>query len=181
MSRHSTQARIFEMAFFKDGRFAPDPWRRLDGVEDLPASGRVILSLESWRRLAPGKQRTNMALGLLLEPSQPVETIAEDLPYLSLVAIQFPKFTDGRGYSMGREIRERYKFAGELRATGDVLFDQLQFMARCGFDAFEISDPATIRRLEEGRSPDTMRHFYQPGDGPEQKVGTSPWRRRPTS
>lgn len=169
------------MAFFKDGRFAPDPWRRVHAIEELPAEGYLILSLDNWRRLASLGQRTNAAFGLLLEPGQRVEAIANDLPNLSLVAIQFPKFTDGRGYSMAREIRDRYHFVGELRATGDVLFDQLQFMARCGFDAFEISDPATIRRLEEQRTPDTMRHFYQPGYGPEQKVGTSPWRRRPTS
>ncbi len=169
------------MALFKDGQFPPDPWRRVDAIEELPAEGYVILSLENWRRLAPPKQRANMAFGLLLEPGHRVETIANDLPYLGLVAIQFPKFTDGRGYSLAQEIRDRYNFVGELRATGDVLFDQLQFMARCGFDAFEISDPATIRRLEEQRSPDTMRHFYQPGYGPEQKVGTSPWRRRPRS
>jgi uncharacterized protein (DUF934 family) len=168
------------MSLFKNGHFEPDPWRHLDAAEELPGEGYVILSLESWRRLTL-QRRANVAFGLLLEPSQPVEAIAKDLPHLGLVAIQFPKFTDGRGYSMAQQIRERYKFAGELRATGDVLFDQLQFMARCGFDAFEISDPATIRRLENERDPDTMRHFYQPGYGPEQPVGTSPWRRRPLS
>ncbi|HKH81267.1 MAG TPA: DUF934 domain-containing protein [Methylovirgula sp.] len=169
------------MAFFKDGRFAPDPWRRVDAIEELPAEGYVILSLDTWRRLAWPKQRTNLAFGLLLEPGQRVEAIADDLPYLGLIAIQFPKFTDGRGYSIARQIRERYNFTGELRATGDVLFDQLQFMARCGFDAFEISDPVTIRLLEEDRHSGALRHFYQPGHGPEERVGTSPWRRRPTS
>lgn len=165
------------MALFKDGRFVPDPWRRVDGREALPAEGYVILSLENWRRLGGQQARTNVAFGLLLESNQPVESIAKDLPYLALVAVQFPKFTDGRGYSIGRQIRERYAFSGELRATGDVLFDQLEFMARCGFDTFEIGDPVTIKLLEEGRHPGTMRHFYQPGSGPERPVGTSPWRR----
>jgi uncharacterized protein (DUF934 family) len=167
------------MALFKDGRFAPDPWRRLDDFEALPAEGYVLLDVEHWRRM---KQRPgNMAFGLLLAPGHPVEAIAADLPSLSLVAIQFPKFTDGRGYSMARQLRGRFHFTGELRATGDILFDQLQFLARCGFDAFEISDPATLRLLEERGNPDTMRHFYQPGDAPEEPVGTSPWRRRPIS
>jgi uncharacterized protein (DUF934 family) len=169
------------MPLYKEGHFAPDPWRRLDGLAELPAEGHVILPMKSWEDLAPERRRTNVAFGLLLEPSQPVEAIARDLPYLGLIAIQFPKFTDGRGYSMAQQIRERYHFQGELRATGDVLFDQLQFMARCGFDAFEISDPATMRRLKERHSPETMRHFYQPGYGPEEPVGNSPWRRRPTS
>jgi uncharacterized protein (DUF934 family) len=169
------------MTLFKEGRFAPDPWRHIDDVEALPADGYVILTVEHWRRLAPLKRPTNMAFGLLLEPSQPAEAIAADLPFLSLIAIQFPKFTDGRGYSIAQQIRSRYAFKGELRATGDVLFDQLQFMARCGFDAFEISDPATIRLLEEQHNPDTMRHFYQPGREPEESVGPGAWRRRSPS
>ncbi|HLH11945.1 MAG TPA: DUF934 domain-containing protein [Methylovirgula sp.] len=167
------------MALFKDGRFTPDPWRRADGIADLPPEGYVIMTVESWRHLDTLSNRRNVAFGLLLEPSQPVETIAEDLPYLALVALQFPKFTDGRGFSQARQIRERYGFTGELRATGEVLFDQLQFMARCGFDAFEITDPVTIKLLEEGRSPITMHHYYQPGDAPEAAAGVSPWRRQP--
>jgi uncharacterized protein (DUF934 family) len=167
------------MALFKDGRFAPDPWRRVDAIEDLPAEGYFIVTLENWRRLTL-KQQTNLAFGVLLDPGQPVEAIAEELPRPKLIAIGFPKFTDGRGYSMAWQIRDRYNYRGELRATGDVLFDQLQFMARCGFDAFDISDPITIKLLEEGCHP-VVRHFYQPGYGDEQRVGTAPWRRRPTS
>jgi uncharacterized protein (DUF934 family) len=168
------------MALYKEGRFAPDPWRRLDDAEALPAEGYVILNVEHRRRLGPLRRQTNIALGLALEPSQPLEAIAEDLPFLSLVAIQFPKFTDGRGYSLAQQLRARHKFTGELRATGEILFDQLQFLARCGFDAFEIGDPTTIKLLEEQHNPDTMRHFYQPGYEPEAPVGPSPWRRRPT-
>jgi uncharacterized protein (DUF934 family) len=167
------------MELFKDGRFTPDPWRRLDDFEALPAEGYVILNLEHWRSVA--QRSTNMAFGLSLAPSQPVEAIAADLPFLSLIAIQFPKFTDGRGYSLARQLRQRYHFTGELRATGDILFDQLQFLARCGFDAFEINDPITIRLLEEGHNPDAMQLFYQPGDGSEKHVGSSPWRRRSIS
>ncbi|MFZ1079726.1 MAG: DUF934 domain-containing protein [Methylovirgula sp.] len=164
------------MALFKGGSFTPDPWRRLDDLEALPSEGYVILNVDQWRGVA--QRPTNLAFGLLLAPSQPVEAIAADVPFLSLIAVQFPKFTDGRGYSIARQLRQRCQFTGELRATGDILFDQLQFLARCGFDAFEISDPVTIRLLQEGGNPDAMRRFYQPGDGPEEPVGTSPWTRR---
>lgn len=167
------------MPLYKAAGFSPDPWRHINSIEELPAEGYVILRVEDWQRLARPKQRTNMAFGLVLEPAQRVEAIADALPYLGLVAIQFPKFTDGRGYSLARQIRERYKFAGEVRATGDVLFDQLQFMTRCGFDAFEISDPVTIKLLEQERNPNLMRHFYQPGYGSEESVDLSPWKRRP--
>jgi phosphoadenosine phosphosulfate reductase len=107
-----------------------------------------------------------MPLGLLIEPGQDIRTIAPDLARFALVAVAFPKFTDGRGYSLAHQLRGSFGFAGELRATGEILFDQLQFLARCGFDSFEISDSATIRLLEAGRRPG-LGIFYQPGLGPE--------------
>jgi uncharacterized protein (DUF934 family) len=94
-----------------------------------------------------------------------------------LVAVNFPKYTDGRGYSTARILRDRYKFAGELRAVGDILFDQLQLYERCGFDALEITDPVTLGLLEAGRKP-VMTHFYQPGEGAEVRDNSNPWRRR---
>jgi phosphoadenosine phosphosulfate reductase len=106
--------------------------------------------------------------------------IAADLPRLALVAVSFPKFTDGRGYSTARILRDRYKFAGELRAIGDILFDQIQLYGRSGFDSLEITDAVTIKLLESGRKP-VMTHFYQPGEGPEVKDSKSPWRRLSTS
>lgn len=171
------------MALFVDGAFMPDPWRRLDASEELPTDGHILMSLDDWHRRAPLRSHThaalsNVAFGLMFEPDDPVEEIAPDLPHLALVAIAFPKFTDGRGYSMAQLIRSRYGFRGQLRAVGDVLFDQLQLMARCGFDAFDITDAATIRLLESGRRPD-VHQFYQPGTGREAPVGTRPWARRP--
>ena len=65
--------------------------------------------------------------------------IADDLAFFDLVALEFPIFKDGRAYSTARLLRERYHYKGELRAIGEVLRDQLQFMLRCGFDAFEYA------------------------------------------
>ena len=168
------------MALYRDGKFESDIWRRLDAAEDLPADGHVLLSLGEWRQRAPAFRNGNIAVGVLLEAGETAEAIAEDLPDLALVAVSFPKFTDGRGYSTARILRDRYKFAGELRATGDILFDQLQFYTRCGFDSLEISDPVTIKLLEAGRKP-AMTHFYQPGEGAEIKDSSNSWRRRPAS
>lgn len=171
------------MALFMAGSFVPDPWRRLDAGEDLPTSGQIIMSLDDWHRRAPLRAHShaalsNVAFGLALEPDDSLEEIKQDLPHLALIAIAFPKFTDGRGYSLAQLLRGRLGFKGQLRATGDVLFDQLQFMARCGFDAFEITDLPTLRLLESGRRPD-LHHFYQPAAGPEAPAGTRPWARRP--
>jgi uncharacterized protein (DUF934 family) len=169
------------MALLKNGVFTPDPWLRLDTADDLPKDGNVLLTAEQWRRLAPSPHQANVAYGLLLEPGTEVEEFAEHYQKLALVAINFPKFADGRGYSMAHKIRKRFGFGGELRAVGDVLFDQLQLMARCGFDAFDIVDPTTLKLLIEQGRRSGVEHFYQPGYGKEVPAGTRPWARRPVS
>ncbi len=165
------------MALYRNGTFVTDSWQRLDAAQELPAEGHVLLSLAEWQKLAPIKRESNVAFGVLLEAGETAEAIAADLSRLSLVAVNFPKFTDGRGYSTARILRDRYKFAGELRAVGDILFDQIQLYERCGFDALEITDPVTLGLLEAGRKP-VMTHFYQPGEGAEVRDSSSPWRRR---
>jgi len=167
------------MALFKNDAFAPDEWRFLAQGEDLPLEGKVILTLPQWQASREQLQAANIPIGLLLEPDAPVQAIAPDLPRFALVAVDFPKFSDGRGFSIARQIRPTDGFAGELRAVGDILFDQLQHLYRCGFDAFEIKDPATIRLLESGRRPG-LNVFYQPGLGGEALEPSRPWARRAT-
>ena len=65
---------------------------------------------------------------------------------LPVIAVNFPKFSDGRGYSIGRLLRERFGYKNELRAIGDVLLDQLQFMKRCGFDAYVLRADKDINK-----------------------------------
>ena len=88
-----------------------------------------------------------------------MEGLAYDLPRLSLVALTFPKFRDGRAYSAAALLRERYGFTGEVRAVGDVLREQAHFMVRCGFDAFEPSDGSTPEQW--ARSAFRFHHVYQ--------------------
>jgi uncharacterized protein (DUF934 family) len=77
-------------------------------------------------------------IGVRLEPDDDFEVLLPNLDSLTLIAVNFPVFTDGRGYSVARLLRGRYGYRGELRAVGDVLRDQLYFMRRCGFDAFAL-------------------------------------------
>ena len=67
-----------------------------------------------------------------------IEDLAHDLPRLALVALKFPKWVDGRAYSQARLLRARYRFAGEVRATGEVIVDMLPLLARCGFNAVQL-------------------------------------------
>jgi len=77
---------------------------------------------------------------VVLEPGDDPRALAERLPGLKVVAVNFPKYGDGRGYSIGRLLRERYGYKGELRAIGVVARDHLQLLAQCGFDAFQLRE-----------------------------------------
>jgi uncharacterized protein (DUF934 family) len=102
------------------------------------------------------------------------EELARDLEGVALVRVVLPKFTDGRAYTLARLLRSRLAFAGELRVTGDVLRDQLFYLARCGFDAFELPEGADVS--------DALRAFadftvtYQPAADHDEPI----WRRRLT-
>jgi uncharacterized protein (DUF934 family) len=99
----------------------------------------VIVSLGRWQAERTALDGRNAPLGIRLKSDERAETIAADLDRFDVVALEFPAFKDGRAYSTARLLRERYRYTGELRAVGEVLRDQLQFMLRCGFDAFEYA------------------------------------------
>jgi uncharacterized protein (DUF934 family) len=99
--------------------------------------GPLIVPLAVWQaRRAELSGRTD--LGVWLDSAEDPAAIAADLNEFAVVALNFPKFTDGRAYSSAALLRTRYGFQGELRAIGEVLRDQLFFMQRCGFDAFAL-------------------------------------------
>lgn len=138
------------MPLIRDGRIVEDGWHRAaDAAALAAAGGDVIVPLPLWREAAAALLARPGRLGVALANDEQPEALAGSLDRLSLVALTFPKFTDGRAYSQARLLRERLGFRGELRATGKVLSDQLAFMRRCGFDAFEVAqgeDPADWRK-----------------------------------
>lgn len=165
------------MAIFTRDGFVADAWRYLGPDEPLPPAGKVIVTLAQWQEFGAQTRSDDRLLGLLLQPGQDLGNTLPDLVRFALIVIAFPKFTDGRGYSLARKLRGHYGYAGELRASGEILFDQLQFLARCGFDSFDITHTATLGLLEAGRRP-LFEIFYQPGLGPETSEKTRPWARR---
>ena len=164
------------MALFKDGQFVVDLWRTIREGEDAPPAGRIILPLDWWMAERAAFEGSNAPLGVRIEPGASIDELFPDLQRFSVIALAFPKFQDGRNFSLAKMLRQRHGYQGELRAVGEVLFDQLQAMARVGFDAFEINDPATERALRDGRR-FSLSHFYQPSLGPEQDSGARSWTR----
>ncbi|MBI3516209.1 MAG: DUF934 domain-containing protein [Proteobacteria bacterium] len=152
------------MSLLKDGALAQDPWVAVADDAPLPEDGAPIVSLARWQRDRAALRARNGALGVRLPNAAPVAAIADDLDRLTLVALEFPKFNDGRAFSQARQLRERYRYTGELRATGQVLRDQLLFMTRCGFDAFEVAKGDPVSAWANALTDFTV--FYQPtGDG----------------
>jgi len=133
----------------KNRALAADSWQPLEsaagGVEPaIPASGDILVPLGVWQSAREELSRRAGRTGVILEPSDDPSALAADVDSLALIAVHFPKFADGRGYSIGRLLRERYGYKGELRAVGDVLRDQISLMERCGFDSFLLRDDQEI-------------------------------------
>jgi len=127
--------------------FVADPWRLIGDDIPFPIGGYAIVSLARWRVEQPTLVALGTPAGILVQPSESLDFETDDVARLALIALGFPKFTDGRAYSVARRLREA-GYPGEIRASGDVLLDQLPLMLRAGFSTFEIASAATLRALE---------------------------------
>ena len=136
------------MALVKNGELVTSSFVDASAAEVIPPAGPVIVNLDQWKTHRDELLKRGTPLGIRLHSDQPPELIAADLAHFALVALEFPKFRDGRAYSYARLLRERYGFKGELRAVGEVLLEQLFFMLRTGFDVFDIqsADPVNDYR-----------------------------------
>ena len=131
-------------ALIRNGRIAAESWHLLDadGLRAWEAGesgeARVLIPAALWRSHFRTLEMLPAEFGVLLQATDDPGELAEDLERIPVIAIQFARFSDGRGYSIARQLRGRYGYRGELRAVGDVLRDQLFYMKRVGFDAFEL-------------------------------------------
>jgi uncharacterized protein (DUF934 family) len=123
--------------------WAEDAFLTVVDEEPTPGQGGVILPLARFQAEGEALLAAGRDVGVKLAPNEGVEEIAPFLDRLAVVALEFPKFRDGRQYSQASLLRERYRYGGEVRAVGAVLREQGHFMARCGFDAFIPADGAS--------------------------------------
>jgi len=128
------------MPLLKDGRIAEDVWAPVEDGAELPASGPVLVSLARLKAEHASLLAGNHSVGVKLANSDDPAEIAAWLDRISLVVLDFPKYTDGRALSQSQLLRRRHGYKGEIRATGQVLRDQLRLMIRSGFDAMVIDE-----------------------------------------
>ncbi len=127
------------MALVRNGKLVDDIYIDARTLDPVPIDRPVIVSLPQWQAHRDALLAGRQPLGIRLQSDQPPALLGAHLCHFAVVALEFPKFRDGRAYTHARMLRERSGFRGELRAVGDVLQEQLNYMQRCGFDSFEIT------------------------------------------
>jgi uncharacterized protein (DUF934 family) len=152
------------MPLVKAGEIVADRHLRILDDAPIPAAGAVLIPAERFMAEAAELAARQAETGVIWPNNRDIDELAPYLDKLTLVALVFPKFQDGRAYSQARILRERLGFRGELRATGQVLRDQFVFMQRAGFDSFEVKKEADAKVF--GAVSKRYSVFYQPtGDG----------------
>ncbi len=143
----------------KSGAFAADTFASVADDAALP-DGPVIVSLARFSKEREHLLERNTPLGVKLKSDENPQLLGDDVNRLSLVALEFPKFRDGRAFSWARVLRTRLNFTGEIRAVGDFLFDQMNYQHRVGFDAWEVPDDFRIEQFAAALA--EMTNVYQP-------------------
>ncbi|MGC6476543.1 MAG: DUF934 domain-containing protein [Parvibaculales bacterium] len=167
------------MPLIKNKNFQDDPFTRVADELELP-EGAVIVTLERLKRDADQLMARKSDLGVVIQAdnigkTQLGEDVRELTPYLeclSVIALEFPSFRNGRAYSSARILRDELKYKGEIRAIGDVAYDQWAYMARCGIDAFEVNQDVTLEQFNTAMA--ELSDVYQPAADTQNAI---PWRR----
>lgn len=128
-----------------------------EGVVSLPSEGAVLVAYQYW--LANQSELVGREVAVCFAPDDEPESLPVDPNTFAMIACDFPAFTDGRGFSIGRLLRERHGFKGELRAVGDVFKDTINYLSRCGFNAFDVRADKDI--VEAAKGLDDFTEFYQ--------------------
>lgn len=169
------------MQIIRNRRIVEDHWRHVpdDGPgepAELPADGDIVVSLRQWKEHKRELLNRRGGVGVRLGVADAVEEIAGDLDRLDLVVVEFPVFTEGRGYSQARLLRDACSYTGEIRAVGEVSRDRLAFMERCGIDAYELGEDLDLEDALRGFS--ELRDVYQPAaDAAPSIAARRGWRR----
>jgi uncharacterized protein (DUF934 family) len=137
----------------KDNEVVDDNWQWLQAPDDagIP-EGDVIIPFTYWQQHRSELIEQKSQWGVCINGDDETDDVAKDLAYFALIAVEFPAFKDGRGYSHARSLRDHYAYKGDIRAVGDVLRDQLYYLQRCGVSSFLIREDKNIEDAIKGFS-----------------------------
>ncbi len=149
------------MALYRNGAFETDAWSYPADDAPIPGSGPVALPRTRYISERDALMQRADPLALVLRPGEDLAGVEGDLARFAMIVLDIPKYSDGRLYSIARLLRERWAFAGELRARGDILRDQIAFLHRVGVDSYEIAHEGTIAALQSGAIAAVRRHYQR--------------------
>ncbi|HUJ03572.1 MAG TPA: DUF934 domain-containing protein [Rhizomicrobium sp.] len=148
------------MPLIKDGKFVADRFVFVPEGAAFPEDGGVMVTLDRFQSERNALIAHHRPVAVRLASNENPEVLKSDLHNIAAIALEFPIFRDGRAFSWARMLRTRFGYTGEIRAVGHFLYDQLAFMVRVGFDAFDVRQDFTIEDFE--RAMKEMTYVYQP-------------------
>ncbi|WP_299484398.1 DUF934 domain-containing protein [uncultured Roseibium sp.] len=163
---------------YKDGEFVEENWKRADAETGAAIAGDALVPQSLFLEAADEYLNRDGETAVLVEAGDDVELIRSYLDRLAYVAVDFPSFADGRGFSAARVLREQIGYQGDIRAAGKYILDQVPLARRCGVSSFEISKPEVLKALKAGEWPEVTKYLQPVGTVDEIPVGTRPWARR---
>ena len=163
------------MPLLENGTIVEDQWvdRTSDCDADVTESCAVIYGLEEWQENRETLLKRNAPLAVKLPNDVRPDVIADDLDRLAMIVVDLPAYNDGRAYTQARRLRERFKYKGKIRASGDVLYDQFYMLLRVGIDSFDIRKDKDADRWVEAMAEVSEHYQHAVADAEE----TIPMRR----
>jgi uncharacterized protein (DUF934 family) len=164
------------MPLVSDGRFIADDWLRPEPGAALPSNGKLLLTREQLSAEGAELAEAGHPIGVEVANDTATADLEALLPTLQLIAIQFLKSADGRGFTLAQRLR-RLGFKGELRAVGHIIPDQYALALSCGFDTVEISDTLAARQPEPQwqQALQSMSWAYQTGGAAQRSILAARW------
>jgi len=160
--------------------FITDEWVPYELLPSIEVEGKVLLPISALKEASADEKRAFKGrLGAIILADEPVDALGDQLKFLSIIALDFPKYSDGRSYSKAHLLRTKFGYKAEIRAVGDVLIDQVQFMVRTGFDSLAITNQPTLAQIKDGGGK-PFQYAYQPDDADATSVKSNSyaWRRQ---
>ena len=164
------------MRLWTPNGFVQDRYARAESLDAAPSGAAALVPLALWRAEWAALEAKCAVIAVEVAAAKDAPAALAELIDRPMIALAYAKFGDGRAFSYARLLRTRLGYTGEIRAVGDVLWDEIGFMIRCGFTTFAIDNAPTLRALEAGKTP-VLPLAYQPGLAQEEPAGKRPWTR----